>query len=608
MISVAVYGRNDNHGYNLHRRVALSLNCLAEVLTDPDDEIIFVDWNTPKRLPPFPVAVADTLTSKARSLIKTVRVSEALHAERFGNKTHLPTVEPVARNAALVRANPRNRWFLSTNTDMCLLPKGGSLSDLVADLDDGYYALPRFELPEVFWESLPRTDPKKSLLAIQRWSERFALKSIVESHEFNRFDAPGDFQLAPREAFLEIGGFDEQMILGWHVDSNMAKRLWLYFGETRSLEHCLSGFHCNHTRALTVHHGVARRTNDLARFVSNIDNSLPTSAQKPDMGLRTVDLPMLRVEQDPLDLIPPNVGFEAPIQFASWLDPASMSECSSRHAVSVLLDPILNLQPTPRVAYVGKSDLCIELTRMESAGILRLTTIDVDLRFDTSSFDLEDQDLLVFDFSFGGGKKTGRIMAEIALRSAGSRPERQPLVATVGAEGNQFDTLIALVVSAPGSQSAFRTRVGVFSPQLRNSLTAFNRIRVRFYNIVRKRTLPRDNERRQHKPILGLAKRFIVGSATLSGRALVLPVRLLLNLLRLLARILLPRRANMWLAEFGRSRLIVARSEGARMAVRLKHRVKQTLAQLLRRRYEKLEARLKSNGAGAVILRTWCET
>src|SRR4051794_8004305 len=32
LISVVLYGRNDSHGYNLHRRAALSLNCLAEVL------------------------------------------------------------------------------------------------------------------------------------------------------------------------------------------------------------------------------------------------------------------------------------------------------------------------------------------------------------------------------------------------------------------------------------------------------------------------------------------------------------------------------------------------------------------------------------------------
>ena len=40
MISIVLYGRNDNYGYNLHKRAALSLNCMAEVLTDPDDEIL----------------------------------------------------------------------------------------------------------------------------------------------------------------------------------------------------------------------------------------------------------------------------------------------------------------------------------------------------------------------------------------------------------------------------------------------------------------------------------------------------------------------------------------------------------------------------------------
>ena len=65
MISLILYGRNDAHGYNLHRRAALSLNCLAEVLTDPDDEIVFVDYNTPDELPTFVEALADTLTNAA---------------------------------------------------------------------------------------------------------------------------------------------------------------------------------------------------------------------------------------------------------------------------------------------------------------------------------------------------------------------------------------------------------------------------------------------------------------------------------------------------------------------------------------------------------------
>ena len=64
MISVVLYGRNDNYGYNLHKRAALSLNCMAEVLTDPSDEILFVDYNTPDDFPTFPEAIQDTLTGE----------------------------------------------------------------------------------------------------------------------------------------------------------------------------------------------------------------------------------------------------------------------------------------------------------------------------------------------------------------------------------------------------------------------------------------------------------------------------------------------------------------------------------------------------------------
>ena len=66
MFSVIIYGRNDSHGYNLHKRAAISFNALAEVMSDPDDEILFVDYNTPDDHPTFPEAIHDTLTDKAK--------------------------------------------------------------------------------------------------------------------------------------------------------------------------------------------------------------------------------------------------------------------------------------------------------------------------------------------------------------------------------------------------------------------------------------------------------------------------------------------------------------------------------------------------------------
>ena len=121
MISVVLYGRNDSHGYNLHKRAAISLNCIAEVLSDPGDEILFVDCNTPNDLPTFIEAIYDTLSPRAKQFLRVFRLRPELYARLVG-QTHLFATEPHTRNIALRRSNPRNRWVLSTNTDMIFVP------------------------------------------------------------------------------------------------------------------------------------------------------------------------------------------------------------------------------------------------------------------------------------------------------------------------------------------------------------------------------------------------------------------------------------------------------------------------------------------------------
>ena len=285
MISVILYGRNDAHGYNLHRRAALSLNCIAEVLTDPGDELIFVDYNTPDELPTFIEAISDTLTDRCLALLRVLRIRAHVHEQRFASRTHLPALEPIARNAAARRANPSNRWMLSTNTDMIFVPaKGESMSEVCGALSPGFYALPRFEIPEWLWERLPRSDPRWSLAEIERLGPALKLDEPTISHEWIRFDAPGDFQLILRDDFVAIDGFDEEMLLGYHVDSNMSRRLLLYRGSINSLEGQLAGYHCNHNRTLTVYHGAQRVENDLQKFFLSIDTpDLP--AQRATWGL-----------------------------------------------------------------------------------------------------------------------------------------------------------------------------------------------------------------------------------------------------------------------------------------------------------------------------------
>jgi hypothetical protein len=284
VISLVLYGRNDSYGYNLHKRAALSLNCMAEVLTDPDDEILFVDYNTPDDYPTFPEAIQDTLTETCLRRLRVLRVRPH-HHRRFRERTHLVALEPIARNVAVRRSNPANRWILSTNTDMIFVMRGAaSLSEHARDLPDGFYHTPRFEIPESLWETQPRSRPADVLAQIAEWGRRFHLNEVVRSTDTIRYDAPGDFQLILREDLFELAGFDERMLIGWHVDSNISKRLLLKHGAVGDMLPYVLGYHCDHTRQVTPAHRADRVENSIATFVDDVTESR-IAAQAETWGL-----------------------------------------------------------------------------------------------------------------------------------------------------------------------------------------------------------------------------------------------------------------------------------------------------------------------------------
>jgi hypothetical protein len=297
LISVIVYGRNDSYGYHLHKRAAISLNCIAEVLTHPGDEIIFVDCNTPDDMPTFPETIQDTLTPKAKGLIRVFRLRPSLY-EKHKKGSPLKTLEPLSRNVALRRSNPSNRWILSTNTDMVFVVRepGKSLSDIAAELPDGFYELPRFEVPEALWETVNRIDPIGVIETFRLCGQTLHLNEVVISRPDIRFDGPGDFQFMLRDQIFEIHGFNEQMILGWHADSNLCRRLHLLNGRTESLLDHAFAYHCDHTRHATfLHSADAQRTmNDENRFVFRVSSPfLPEQAERwgiPDEEIEEIHL------------------------------------------------------------------------------------------------------------------------------------------------------------------------------------------------------------------------------------------------------------------------------------------------------------------------------
>ena len=364
MISVIVYGRNDTHGYNLHKRAAISLNTIAEVLTEQNDEIIFVDYNTPNEFPTFPEAIADTLTEKCKELLRILRVRPHQHLNSGGLKTHLDTIEPIARNVAVRRSNISNRWVLSTNTDMIFIPKEKlSLSENVADLSSGYYVAPRYELPETVWESFPRSRPEQIIKSLPKLAKALHIEEIVYSQ--NLFDAPGDFQLIEREMLFSLNGFDEDMIFGWHVDSNIARRLQLHFGKISDGSVLVDGYHCDHTRQVSKMHRSGVDKNSLARFVTNLGSDSVVNANLT-WGLRdeTVEEISLvehsssnfsRILSDVLP-VPQTKPYSVDISPECSSSPDWPGPVDAKHVLPYLFDLFFNSRPNGDAIWVGPKD------------------------------------------------------------------------------------------------------------------------------------------------------------------------------------------------------------------------------------------------------------
>ncbi len=110
-----------------------------------------------------------------------------------------------------------------------------------------------------------------------------------------KYDALGDFQAALREDMFAIHGFDEEMVLGWHCDSNLAARLALYRGRVDTLIDRLFGYHCDHTRVAAANNkGRQTKMNDQDRYIWDVSTPyLPAQADTwgwPDVTIEEVRL------------------------------------------------------------------------------------------------------------------------------------------------------------------------------------------------------------------------------------------------------------------------------------------------------------------------------
>jgi len=413
-VSVIVYGRNDGHGYNMHKRVAISLNCIAEKLVDDEDEIIFVDWNSPDHLPTLIEDIYDTLTPHAQKTIRTLRVRSSIHDKYSPSDSKRPTIEPFARNVGIRRSNPKNKWILNTNTDMVFLSHSDSLSKLFSELPDGLYNTYRYEIPEYLWNSTNRLQPINFFNQLEKWIESAQMKRKVflqrEDHKVP--DGPGDFQLAPREIFFELNGFPESMRYGWHVDSAMSELLVKKLGFPIILdENRIQGFHCNHLRQLTHFH-----TSNEKQNTYEYGNDIQLSGE--NWGLIQEDIEEIKPSRlnSTINEIIQHLETSFDCEPESSEDVVNKIFYPTDLTLTFLVDLLVTKQARSGVIYLGfNQDLRNKLNEVVSKLELSFYAPDLDLSLDYNNLNLENTSLLILDLGLDVKNTQYKILQDLSV-------------------------------------------------------------------------------------------------------------------------------------------------------------------------------------------------
>jgi len=436
MISAILFGRNDDHGGNFRHRAVLSINMLAEQLDDAD-EVVFVDWNSADGVPTFPQAIAHSLTERARSLLRVIKVGCEIHAEFLEHGAFMSVIPVVAYNAAIRRANPGNKWILITTTDMLLISRNGErpLSKIATTLQDGTYGLPRFELPRWIWQGLDPSNTTAATTCLSSFGKRLHLEEAIRVPPPVLFDAQGDFQLVLRSDLFSIDGLDEGMANGVvGPDSNLLKRLALSGRAPQSLERQFAGYHCNHTTFPTASHRTGRMENDMRFYLAEVKApDLPF--QRSTWGLAHRVLPEITLPDGDAAgtasvprLVPADPSGAASLaqrlaavadiigpQQTGLYDTTPRSNSAgypTRHVVPFLLDHVF--EENGPIFYVGTNDrltsfLAGILKRLQPRRALVCFRPDERAAFEKrcGERDAEDeQPLVIFDFGIDAGEAT----------------------------------------------------------------------------------------------------------------------------------------------------------------------------------------------------------
>jgi|TARA_B110000914_G_C15423770_1_gene427873 hypothetical protein len=240
-ISAVICGRNDNYGGHLIERATYSINSLLETF----DEVVYVDWNTEqgKKI------LTDELDIKDRSKLKVFTISPDKVMELIKGEQVPPMCEVLSRNIGIRRAI--GDIIVSTNIDI-IAPSREQLDIVTSKLRQmemitvirkdlelsevnkvfGNTHLENENVPIIFGVDSIRTKLMSPFVEITKNKlEQFPEKN---HHTLSSVICGcGDFQIAHRETWYKIRGFEESMKKRQYADTTVQYKVLMQNGIVR---------------------------------------------------------------------------------------------------------------------------------------------------------------------------------------------------------------------------------------------------------------------------------------------------------------------------------------------------------------------------------------
>ena len=270
-ISAVITSRNDNYGGQLNERATYCFNSAIDTF----DEVIYVDWNSPTHSLLYDIKHNINFKGNFKHIVISPEIASIL---TNNDPQAQKCCEVLGRNIGLRRAT--GDYLVSTNIDI-IHPRREDLEKLIQQMDKNtFYTVSRrytnWEQINAYYEENEyyQLDFKNNWRSLRNYlidvsTERHFDEKTVEGDDYSIINCCGDFQIATKEIWNEIRGFEEELIYTLYADTNVQKKAVMHgFGLKALYEPAL--FHIDHGKGGGGFlDGINKRANDPYRAIVN---------------------------------------------------------------------------------------------------------------------------------------------------------------------------------------------------------------------------------------------------------------------------------------------------------------------------------------------------